>query len=321
MPSSKEQEREGTAAATRTGIRTRTKKVKNLAGTEFPAFRVIGQHGPQNGIYTMWDCICKVCGKPCVIVQTRLPGYKSCGCLFGLAQADLANRRSEYALDGTAVNTLLSSRKMNKNSSTGARGVSIIRKGDKQRYRAYINLRRKRIDLGQYDNLDDAIAARKAGEDLYYRPVIEEWTRLHGHEPAPRGKYQRTTEPSGLPRGIQKHPNSSRYFASFSADHLVYKVGSFATVEAAVKAREKAIADFKAGRPVHTVPYRSEIDFDMKAARVAAGLSRKQLGDMLGVKDATIGLWERGKTHPYPEVLDRIKEILNVDKNDNTLQE
>lgn len=59
-------------------------------------------------------------------------------------------------------------------------------------------------------------------------------------------------------------------------------------------------------------------DYDVRAARIAAGLSRKELGAMLGVKDATIGLWERGKTHPYPETLDRIKEILNVDKNDKT---
>lgn len=55
-------------------------------------------------------------------------------------------------------------------------------------------------------------------------------------------------------------------------------------------------------------------DYDVRAARIAAGLSRKELGAMLGVTDTAIGLWERGKTHPYPEVLDRIKEILNVDK-------
>ena len=54
-------------------------------------------------------------------------------------------------------------------------------------------------------------------------------------------------------------------------------------------------------------------DYDARAARIAAGLSRKELGDMLGVKDATIGLWERGKNHPYPEVLDRIKAILLKD--------
>lgn len=62
-------------------------------------------------------------------------------------------------------------------------------------------------------------------------------------------------------------------------------------------------------------------DYDVRAARIAAALSRKELGAMLGVADSTIGNWERGGAHPRPDMLDRIKEVLNVDKNDKTPQE
>ena len=51
-------------------------------------------------------------------------------------------------------------------------------------------------------------------------------------------------------------------------------------------------------------------DYDVRAARIAAGLSRKQLGAVLGVVNSTIGNWERGKAHPRPDMLERIKEVL-----------
>lgn len=51
-------------------------------------------------------------------------------------------------------------------------------------------------------------------------------------------------------------------------------------------------------------------DYDVRAARIAAGLSRKELRAALGVVNSTIGNWERGKAHPRPDMLERIKEVL-----------
>lgn len=307
-------ERAARAKAEREQIEARkaAKTARDFSGAEFPAFHVVGRHGPPEGINTLWDCICKVCGKPCVIVQRQLHCFKSCGCLLGLAQDDLANRLREYCIDGTMVNVLLSSRKTNKNSTTGARGVSIIKRGNRQIYRAYINLRRKHIGLGWYDNLEDAIAARKAGEDLYYAPIIDAWTQAHGHAPAPRGEYKRATQPSGLPTGVQR--SGSRYIARFFVDNRIYKVGAFDTVEAAVQAREKAMEDYKAGRPIQKVPSRTNIDFDMRAARKAAGLTLQRLADMLGVSRTAVGFWEKGRSRPKPETVARIKSILLKDQ-------
>ena len=44
-------------------------------------------------------------------------------------------------------------------------GVAFAKKG---RYRAYISIGKKQINLGLFDNLDDAKAARKAAEQRYF---------------------------------------------------------------------------------------------------------------------------------------------------------
>lgn len=42
-----------------------------------------------------------------------------------------------------------------------------------QKYYAYIMVNRKQISLGLYTELDDAIVARKAAEEKYFRPRQE----------------------------------------------------------------------------------------------------------------------------------------------------
>ena len=72
-------------------------------------------------------------------------------------------------VEGTNVLRLKS--KTRKNSSTGAVGVSFIKKTG--RFRAYINFKRKQYSLGTYDKLDDAIAARKEGEAHIWGDFLE----------------------------------------------------------------------------------------------------------------------------------------------------
>ncbi|WP_218146419.1 hypothetical protein [Megasphaera elsdenii] len=76
-----------------------------------------------------------------------------------LLTADLGKEKlsSKYAGFG---------RKRNQNSSTGITGVSVHRRSG--RYRAYITVDRKQIGLGYYDDINDAIAARKAAEQKYF---------------------------------------------------------------------------------------------------------------------------------------------------------
>lgn len=145
----------------------------DLAGTETDAFIIIERAGAPDGMRTLWRCICKRCGSPCVVEQKYLRVYKSCGCL---ADEALAKGRcivtERAAVDGTMLFALSPDRSLNKNSSTGVRGVS-YHKG-KQKFRAYINLRRKQVSLGLYDTLEEAAAARAAAEEKYYAPILEE---------------------------------------------------------------------------------------------------------------------------------------------------
>lgn len=43
-------------------------------------------------------------------------------------------------------------------------------RGQQKAYRAYISIRRKHIHLGEFDTLEEAAAARKAGEEKYFSP-------------------------------------------------------------------------------------------------------------------------------------------------------
>ncbi len=70
---------------------------------------------------------------------------------------------------GTNISAIDGRRRINKNNTTGYNGVS--RKGD--RYRAYINFRRKQYDLGLYRTPEDAAEARKEAEVEIYGDFLK----------------------------------------------------------------------------------------------------------------------------------------------------
>ena len=273
----------------------------DLAGMEFPAFRVVKRHGENRGVYSLWDCVCKACGNPCVIQQNRLHIYKSCGCLLGLAQRDLYNRRAVYEHDGTLVNELLNSRQINKNSTTGHRGVSRMKDG---KYRAYITLRRKQIHLGTYNTLDEAIRARRDGEDLYFTPVIQEWTELHGKAPAPRGKYVRKT--SDPPEYIEKITRT-KCFLQVIVDGRRYRVGPYKTIEKAKLDYAKIGDALSNGVPIQV--FTGE-NWDFQKAittfRKQLGLTQNEFAQKIGADDSNISRWENGTTVPTRRTREKI---------------
>ena len=64
-----------------------------------------------------------------------------------------------------AINTKLSRR-----NQSGYKGV---RKSKSGKWIAYIFFNRKQIHLGTYENIEDAVYARKKAEDKYFHPVYE----------------------------------------------------------------------------------------------------------------------------------------------------
>lgn len=69
-------------------------------------------------------------------------------------------------LDGTMLLAIDGNRKMNKSKHSGHVGVHYDK--PKKKWLAQIMLQRKRIFLGRYDTIEEAIEARKAAEDKYF---------------------------------------------------------------------------------------------------------------------------------------------------------
>ena len=68
---------------------------------------------------------------------------------------------------GNALNS-----KTPSDSTSGHKGVSW--RGDKKKWRAYTAVMGKQINLGHYDTIEEAIAARKRGMEKYCRDTVHE---------------------------------------------------------------------------------------------------------------------------------------------------
>ena len=53
-------------------------------------------------------------------------------------------------------------------------------------------------------------------------------------------------------------------------------------------------------------------EISIKAARVNAGMSQKQLAEKLGVTSATVSLWERGKVAMKPAYFYAVSQLTGI---------
>ena len=122
--------------------------------------------------HTYWKCICD-CGNEKTVKHYHLKrGYvKSCGCR-GTFKNAIQKKLEKYCVNDTYIPTLSNERKINSNNTSGYRGVSYRK--DRNKYRAYIKFQGKDIFLGHYDNIDDAIKARKDAEKEYFGLVSDD---------------------------------------------------------------------------------------------------------------------------------------------------
>lgn len=56
----------------------------------------------------------------------------------------------------------------------------------------------------------------------------------------------------------------------------------------------------------------NEIGIRIKLARINKGMKQKELAEKMGIKQAALCQWERGKRKPKIETLERIARALNV---------
>lgn len=116
--------------------------------------------------------LCPVCGKECNIRLYKLKDIDKCKqCTDNFSDAAEETRKISV-VDGSSL--ILAKARLNgvvnKNSKTGYNGVT-FRNG---KYFANITFKKKHFYLGSYNNISDAIFARKAADELLYKTYLEE---------------------------------------------------------------------------------------------------------------------------------------------------
>ena len=134
--------------------------LKKFVGKQFGDLTVIDYVEKKNGVH-LWRCKCK-CGGEAIVCQSNLQiGHTtSCGC-----KQDKQIYANLQLYDGTSVTILESSkRRLLKNNKSGYTGVY---QGADGRWRAQITFKRKTYYLGTFDDIQDAVRARKRGEEMH----------------------------------------------------------------------------------------------------------------------------------------------------------
>lgn len=147
--------------------------VLDFAGKRFGKLVATERAGKTKTDNALWLCLCD-CGNTTIANATSLRkgDTVSCGCIQK-ERIDHARQvlTDEMTVDGVIVPLL--TKKTRSDSVTGHKGVSKrVRKG-LTRYEVSITIKGKRIYLGAYKNIEDAIAARKAAEIEYFDPYIQ----------------------------------------------------------------------------------------------------------------------------------------------------
>ncbi len=205
--------------------------------SEYPAFTVLEQIGDPRGNDTIWKCRCKVCGNLCEVPQGKLKKYKSCGCLMEKGRDKGFSVVQELRHNGTFLPAISPDRALNKNSSTGIKGVNKSKDG---KYRAVIVLRGKQIYLGQYPTIEAAAEARRRAEEKYFSPEFAEWEAQGGDWRQIKGAYQRKTEPKPKSmKNISLRRSKGKYCVTLIHRGQHINIGYFSTLPEAIAARDK----------------------------------------------------------------------------------
>jgi hypothetical protein len=142
--------------------RSSEKNIHDLTGQRFGPLTVIGRSE---------KCRCDCGNEIDVLSKYQVSGEtKSCGCWkidHGQALQQLDNEK--FRIDGTYIPALKS--RLRSDNKTGFKGVSKNLQTGK--YRASLTFKGKRIYLGEYRRLEDAVVGRRIGEDKYFKSYLK----------------------------------------------------------------------------------------------------------------------------------------------------
>ena len=134
--------------------------LKDWIGKRFGKLVVTEYAGKSDGMH-QWRCVCD-CGNETVVAQSRLQEgkTKSCGCL-----QNETLRGNLKLVDGTSVTRLETGmNRVSANNTSGCTGVYYKKKN--HMWAAEIRFKGKHYYLGSYADKQDAIKARRRGEEM-----------------------------------------------------------------------------------------------------------------------------------------------------------
>ncbi len=149
-------------------IEAKRARASDLKGKRFGRLTAIeptGSRSENGGV--IWRCLCD-CGTESFQIASVLcnGGVTSCGCKH--KENDSLQRSLDY-IDGTCVQFLQQTGKVRSDSTSGVRGVSL----HKGKWRARITFKKKTYYLGEYDDIEKAIKARKKAEGLLFGEFLD----------------------------------------------------------------------------------------------------------------------------------------------------
>ncbi len=154
---------------------------KDLKGKKFGKLEPIEIVGKYNR-KMVWRCKCD-CGNFTNVTVDRLSNgmTKSCGCLRDKTGKNVQKHNKENLVKDGVFTPLLKS-KVRSDNKTGHKGITIIKRKNKVRYKAGIGIKGKQIHLGYFDKLEDAVKARKKAEEKYHKPYLVDDKRIKKKE-------------------------------------------------------------------------------------------------------------------------------------------
>ena len=153
---------------------------KDFTGQRFGRLIAIRPTTQRKNGKVVWECLCE-CENAHYVTSYHLTSgqVKSCGCLGvetrneNLKAAHKAIKSTD-TVDGTRISMLQVSK--SKANTSGHKGVSQNKATKK--WEAYIHFKKKKIYLGSFETLEEAVIARKSAEEKYHKPVLEKYDEL-----------------------------------------------------------------------------------------------------------------------------------------------
>ena len=140
-----------------------TKRLDDLTGQRFGLLTVV-ECVESIGNRTAWLCRCDCGGERIVkTIHLREGKVKSCGCVRALGL---------HYVDGTCVEMLRANTRR-RNNKSGV--VGVMWRSSCRKWQATIMFKGTRHNLGVYDLFDDAVAARRDAEALYYDSFLADY--------------------------------------------------------------------------------------------------------------------------------------------------